>query len=141
MYIFEINSLSIASFAVIFSHSEGCLFTLLIVSFVVQKLLILIRSICLSKHKTRNYKILEENIGKTLCDINHSRILYDPPPRILEIKVLSFLKIEKWPYYFLMLHYFNLNYKNYKHIISFKMFWAISFCGQGKIKLFRYILF
>ena len=32
-------------------------------------------------------KLLEENIGKTLSDINHSRILYDPPPRILEIKV------------------------------------------------------
>ena len=40
LYIFEINSLSIASFAIIFSHSEGCLFTLLIVSFVVHKLLI-----------------------------------------------------------------------------------------------------
>ena len=44
LYIFEINYLSVASFAIIFSHSEGCLFTLLIVSFVVQKLLILIRS-------------------------------------------------------------------------------------------------
>ena len=44
LYIFEINSLSVASFAIIFSHSEGCLFTLLIVSFVAQKLLILIRS-------------------------------------------------------------------------------------------------
>ena len=43
LYIFEI-SLSVASFAIIFSHSEGCLFTLLIFSFVVQKLLILIRS-------------------------------------------------------------------------------------------------
>ena len=31
-------------------------------------------------------KLLEENIGKTLSNINHSRILYDPPPRILEIK-------------------------------------------------------
>ena len=31
-------------------------------------------------------KLLEENISKTLSDINHSRILYDPPPRILEIK-------------------------------------------------------
>ena len=31
-------------------------------------------------------KLLEENIGKTLSDISHSRILYDPPPRILEIK-------------------------------------------------------
>ena len=44
LYIFEINSLSVASFAIIFFHSEGCLFTLLIVSFIVQKLLILIRS-------------------------------------------------------------------------------------------------
>ena len=31
-------------------------------------------------------KLLEENIGKTLSDIHHSRLLYDPPPRILEIK-------------------------------------------------------
>ena len=31
-------------------------------------------------------KLLEKKIGKTLSDINHSRILYDPPPRILEIK-------------------------------------------------------
>ena len=37
-------------------------------------------------------KLLEENIGRTLADINHSRILYDPPPRILEIKA----KINKW---------------------------------------------
>ena len=44
LYILEINPLSAVSFAVIFSHSEGCLFTLLIVSFAVQKLLSLIRS-------------------------------------------------------------------------------------------------
>ena len=44
LYIFEINYFSITSFAIIFSHSEGCLFTLLIVSFVVQKLLSLITS-------------------------------------------------------------------------------------------------
>ena len=37
-------------------------------------------------------KLLEENIGKTLSDINQHRILYDPPPRILEIKA----KINKW---------------------------------------------
>ena len=36
--------------------------------------------------------LLEENIGKTLSDINQSRILNDPPPRILEIKA----KINKW---------------------------------------------
>ena len=44
LYILAINSLSVVLFALIFSHSEGCLFTLLIVSFVVQKLLSLIRS-------------------------------------------------------------------------------------------------
>ena len=43
LYIFEISCLSVASFAIIFSHSEGCLFALLVVSFVVQKLLILIK--------------------------------------------------------------------------------------------------
>ena len=44
LYIFEISCLSVASFAIIFSHSEGCLFTLLVVSFVVQKLVSFIRS-------------------------------------------------------------------------------------------------
>ena len=38
LYIFEINHLSVVSFAIIFSDSEGCLFPLLIVSFIVQKL-------------------------------------------------------------------------------------------------------
>ena len=42
--ILEINLLSVVSIAIIFSHSEGRLFTLLIVSFDVQKLLSLIRS-------------------------------------------------------------------------------------------------
>ena len=42
--------------------------------------------------RPKTTKLLEEDIGKTLSDINHSRILYDPPPRILEIKV----KINKW---------------------------------------------
>ena len=37
-------------------------------------------------------KLLEENTGKTLSDINHSKILYDPPPRAMEIKA----KINKW---------------------------------------------
>ena len=37
-------------------------------------------------------KLLEENIGRTLYDINHSKILFDPPPRGMEIKT----KINKW---------------------------------------------
>ena len=44
LYILEIDPLAVVSFAIIFSHSEGCLFTLLVVSFAVQKLLNLIRS-------------------------------------------------------------------------------------------------
>ena len=42
--------------------------------------------------KPKTIKFLEEKMGKTLSDINHSRILYDPPPRVMEIKV----KINKW---------------------------------------------
>ena len=44
LYILEINPLSVVSFAMIFSHSDSCFFTLLIVSFAVQKLLSLMRS-------------------------------------------------------------------------------------------------
>ena len=42
--------------------------------------------------RTETIKVLEENRGKTLSDINHNGILYDPPPRILEIKA----KINNW---------------------------------------------
>ena len=37
-------------------------------------------------------KLLEENIGRTLNDINQSKILYDPPPRVTEIQT----KVNKW---------------------------------------------
>ena len=37
-------------------------------------------------------KLLEENIGRTLDDINQSKILYDPPPRVMKIKT----KVNKW---------------------------------------------
>ena len=37
-------------------------------------------------------KLIEENIGRTICDINHSKIFFDPPPREMEIKS----KINKW---------------------------------------------
>ena len=39
-----------------------------------------------------NIKLLEENIGRTLNIINQSKILYDPPPRVMEIKT----KVNKW---------------------------------------------
>ena len=32
-------------------------------------------------------KLLEENVGRTFSDIHHSQILYDPPPRVMEIKI------------------------------------------------------
>ena len=37
-------------------------------------------------------KLLEENIGRILYDINHSKLLFDPPPREMKIKT----KISKW---------------------------------------------
>ena len=44
------------------------------------------------KCKTGHYKILRGNIGRTLFDINHSKIFFDPPPRVMEIK----RRINKW---------------------------------------------
>ena len=42
--------------------------------------------------KPETIKLLEENIGRTLADINQSKILYDPSPKVIEIKT----KINKW---------------------------------------------
>ena len=42
--------------------------------------------------KLETVKLLKENIGRTLDDINQNKILYDPPPRVIEIKT----KVNKW---------------------------------------------
>ena len=42
--------------------------------------------------RPKNIKLLEENIGRTLSDINHSKFLYNPPSRVMELKT----KITKW---------------------------------------------
>ena len=42
--------------------------------------------------RPESIKLLEKNIGRTLYDINQSKILYDPPPRVMEIKT----KVNKW---------------------------------------------
>ena len=42
--------------------------------------------------RPKTIKLLEENIGRTFHDINQSKILYDPPPRVMEIKT----KVNKW---------------------------------------------
>ena len=42
--------------------------------------------------RSETIKLLEENIGRTLNDVNQSKILYDPPPRVMEIKT----KVNKW---------------------------------------------
>ena len=39
------------------------------------------------KVRPETIKLLEENMGRTLSDLNHSKILYDPPPRVMEIKI------------------------------------------------------
>ena len=42
--------------------------------------------------RSETIKLLEENVVRTLSDINHSKSIYDPPPRVMEIKA----KINKW---------------------------------------------
>ena len=51
-------------------------------------------------------KLLDENVGKTLFDINHSNILFYPPPRVMEIKT----KINKWDLIKLK-NFYTENYK------------------------------
>ena len=60
-------------------------------------------------------KLLEENISKTLSNINHSKIRYNPPPRVMEIKA----KINKWEYCkVISLQLININGKNKKKYIQ-----------------------
>ena len=42
--------------------------------------------------KPETTKLLEENIGRTLDDINQSKIIYEPPPRVMALKT----KVNKW---------------------------------------------
>ena len=42
--------------------------------------------------RPKTINLLEENIGRTLIDINQGKILYDPPPRVMDIKT----KVNKW---------------------------------------------
>ena len=66
--------------------------------------------------RRESIKLQEENIGKTLSNMNHSRILYDPPPRILEIKA----KINKWDLIKLKSFFTTGNYKQGEKI-AFRM--------------------
>ena len=87
LYNLEINHLSVVSFAVILSHSEGCLFTLLMVSFAVQKLLHLIRShffIYLFK-----FLLFQEVGHRGSCyDLYHTVFCLCFPLRVLQLLVL-----------------------------------------------------
>ena len=69
LYILEINPLSIASFANIFSHSEGCLFILFMVSFAVQKAFkltyILFTYFCFYFHCSRTWVVKNCAVGST----------------------------------------------------------------------------
>ena len=86
LYMLEINPLLVVSFAFIFSHSEGCLFTLFIVSFIVQKLLSLIRFhlFILSLFP------LSKEMGHTgsCCDLCQSVFCLCFPIRVLQFLVL-----------------------------------------------------
>ena len=86
LYIFEINSLSVASFAIIFFRPEGCLFTLLIVSFVVQKEF-------LKLHGMRANSSLHETVLHIVVYRKHSWF----PPHILNANIIITNNLHKCP--------------------------------------------
>ena len=88
LYILEINPLSVVSFAIIFSHSEGCLFTLHIVSLAMQTLLSLIRSYLFA---TATAKSLQSCL--TLCDPIDCSPPGSPVPGILQARTLEWIAI------------------------------------------------
>ena len=71
--------------------------------------------------KLETIKFLEEGIDKTLSDINHSRILYDPPLRVMEIKA----KINKWDL---------IKLKSFCLSFLFVCFVCLFFCLKAKKK-------
>ena len=86
LYILEINPLSVASFANIFSHSEGCLFVMFMVSFAVQKLLSFIRSHLFI------FVFISISLGggskKSCCDLCHREFCLCLPLRVSKCLVL-----------------------------------------------------
>ena len=79
LYNLEINPLSLVSFAIIFSNSEGCLFTLCVVSFALQKLLSLIKSFfifCFYFHYSRRWIIEDLALCQMFCLCLPLRVLW-----------------------------------------------------------------
>ena len=99
LYILEINPLSVVSFAIIFSHSEGCLFTLFVVSFALQKLLSVIKSFfifCFYFHYSRRWVI-----ERSCFDLCHRVFLcLSFPPRVLKVSGLTFRSLIHFEFIF-----------------------------------------
>ena len=87
-------------------------------------------------------KLLEENIGKTFSDIHHGRILYDPPPGILEIKA----KISKWDliklksFIWFRLQWFWSPFCRPQHFGS-SLWWNLIFVGGTEPVSFQALMF
>ena len=69
--------------------------------------------------------LLDENTGRTLFDINHSKIFFDPPPRVMEIKT----KINKWD---LMKQKFLHSERNYKEDEKTTLRMGENICNTNK---------
>ena len=99
LYILEINPLSVVSFAIIFSHSEGCLSTLHIVSFAMQKLLSLIRSYLFATATAKSLQC------PTLCDPMDGSLPDSSIHGIFQARALEWGAIALLVYFCFYFHY------------------------------------
>ena len=94
LYILEINSLAVVFFVIIFSHSEGCLFTLFVASFAVQKLLSLTRShLFILIFSPITLLLLSRFSRVRLCDPIDGSLPGSPVPGILQARTLEWVAI------------------------------------------------
>ena len=130
LYILEINPLSVVSFAIISSHSEGCLFTLLLVSLVVQKPLSLIRSHCLLLF-----------LFPLLWEVGHRGSCFDLCHRVLPVFSPKSFIVSGFAFRSLMHFEFIWVYGVRKCSNFIILHVAVQFSSQHHLFFFNFILF
>ena len=133
LYILEINPLSVVLFVIIFSHSEGCLFTWLIVSFAIQKILSLIKSHLFT------FVFISITLGggskRILLWFMSESVLLMFSPGSFIVSGLTFRSLTHFEFIFAPLYILASFVKNKVPVDSWVYFWAFSLVSLAYISV------